>query len=70
VGIARAPNQARMGAARETAPDDPTPAKATASNCQQKRDPPKGRLHQGITIEYSLDMLANPLRESLIRPEA
>jgi hypothetical protein len=30
----------------------------------------KGCLDQGVTMEYPLNTLANPLRESLIRPEA
>jgi hypothetical protein len=30
----------------------------------------KGRLDQGITMEYPLNTLANPMCESLIHPEA
>jgi hypothetical protein len=66
----RAPKQARTGAAGEPAPEDPTPAKAAAGRNQQKRDPTKGLLDQGVTTEYPLSTLANPLCEPLIRLEA
>jgi hypothetical protein len=66
--MARAPKQARMGAAGEPASYDSTPAKAVAGRGQQKQDPTKGRLDQGITLEYPPNTLANPLGE-LIHPE-
>jgi hypothetical protein len=59
-----------MGVAEEPARDNSTPAKAAAGHSRQKQDLTKGRSDQGVTAEYPLNTLANPLHKSLIRPEA